>query len=85
MVSDPKCPFSWSVSITFLSLQIHIQSASVSLSAACLTADNKSQANTLPTGTTMKAVKLKKLMHRFTTEEVLRAMQEVGPGFGDLL
>jgi len=48
----------------------------------------------------MEAVKLKKLMHRFTIEEVLRAMQEVEhevgvgvgppgttqePGFGDLL
>jgi len=83
---------------------IHIQPTTilppVSPSAPCLTADNKPQANTLPTGTTMEAVKLKKLMHRFTIEEVLRAMQEVEhevgvgvgppgttqePGFGDLL
>ena len=63
---------------SFFVEQIHIQPTSIPHPpAAGLIADNKPQAKTLPTGTTMEAVNLKKLMHRFTIEEVLRAMQEV--------
>lgn len=67
-----KCTYSFSFE------QIHIQPTSIlHPPAAGLIADNKPQAKTLLRGTTMEAVNLKKLMHRFTIEEVLRAMQEV--------